>query len=167
MRALTQVAEFNVTEVDRKSIMHYSLPPEIFKLGKNSRCWVPDNDELSVQDRNFIAAIYPKAGAPVQTSGAPVVGPPGAHAGCQAAQWHSTTRKRSSGNMRTSSGKPVSTAERMAQLIRIFARLSLGSDVIAARYVNSCGAPWCQARADVTAGSRALMELGRSGVPPQ
>jgi hypothetical protein len=77
MRALTQVAEFNMTEVDRRSIMHYSLPPELFKAGKSSRCWVPDNDDLSETDRRFIAAVYPKAGPPVHTSGLPRP-PPGA-----------------------------------------------------------------------------------------
>lgn len=78
MGALTQIAELNVTEVDRKSIMHYSLPPEIFRLGRNSPCWIPDNDDLSAQDKNFIASMYPKSGAPIETSGVPPAGPAGA-----------------------------------------------------------------------------------------
>jgi hypothetical protein len=78
MGALTRIAEFNVTEVDRKSIMHYSLPPELFKRGRNSPCWIPDNDDLSAMDKNFIASIYPKSGAPVATSGVPPSGPAGA-----------------------------------------------------------------------------------------
>jgi len=51
--------EFNMTSIDRKSIMHYSLPPELFKLGKRSPCFVADNLDLSEQDRTFIASIYP------------------------------------------------------------------------------------------------------------
>ena len=63
--------EFNVTAVDRKSIMHYSLAPELFKLGRNSKCWVPDNNDLSEQDRRFMASVYPRDGAPVATSSGP------------------------------------------------------------------------------------------------
>ena len=44
----------DMTAVDRKSIMHYSLAPELFKLGRNSKCWVPDNFDLSEQDRRFM-----------------------------------------------------------------------------------------------------------------
>jgi hypothetical protein len=58
--------------------MHYSLPPELFKLGRNSKCWVPDNNDLSEQDRRFIASIYPKDDRPVVTSSAPTTQPPGA-----------------------------------------------------------------------------------------
>ena len=54
-----------MTAVDRKSIMHYSLAPELFKLGRNSKCWVPDNNDLSEQDRRFIASVYPRDGVPV------------------------------------------------------------------------------------------------------
>ena len=72
MRQLTNLEEFNVTAVDRKSIMHYSLAPDLFKLGRNSKCWVPDNNDLSEQDRRFIASIYPRDGAPpVATSSGP------------------------------------------------------------------------------------------------
>lgn len=70
MRALTTVEEFNLTAVDRRSIMHYSLAPELFKQGRNSRCWVPDNNDLSEQDRRFIASIYPKDEPVVATRGA-------------------------------------------------------------------------------------------------
>jgi hypothetical protein len=59
-RQLAHTDEFNLTDVDRKSIMHYSLPAELFKQGKDSRCWVPSNVELSERDRTFIARIYPK-----------------------------------------------------------------------------------------------------------
>ena len=78
LQAFTQVAEYNATEVDRKSIMHYSLPPELFRSGRNSRCWVPDNNELSEVDRRFIAAMYPRSGAPQQTSGVSTTPPTGA-----------------------------------------------------------------------------------------
>lgn len=78
MGALIQISEFNVTEVDRRSIMHYSLPPEIFKRGRNSPCWIPDNDDLSALDKSFMASIYPKSGPPVATSGMPSAGPAGA-----------------------------------------------------------------------------------------
>ena len=79
MRQLTNVAEFNLTTVDRKSIMHYSLAPELFRLGRGSSCWVPENYDLSEQDKRFIAGVYPKGGGPpVVTSSAPQ--PPGAGA---------------------------------------------------------------------------------------
>ena len=64
MRQLTNLEEFNTTTIDRRSIMHYSLAPELFKLGRNSKCWVPDNNDLSERDRTFIAAVYPKDGRP-------------------------------------------------------------------------------------------------------
>lgn len=70
-RQFMQSSEFNVTEVDRKSIMHYSLPPEIFKTGTKSACWVPDNTDLSELDRKFIARIYPKTDTPLVVSSAP------------------------------------------------------------------------------------------------
>jgi Astacin (Peptidase family M12A) len=76
MRQLTSLEEFNMTAVDRRSIMHYSLPPELFKQGKNSRCWVSDNDDLSDQDRRFMAAVYPRGVRPVETSSAPSTVPP-------------------------------------------------------------------------------------------
>ena len=57
-----------MTAVDRKSIMHYSLAPELFKLGRNSKCWVPDNNDLSEQDRRFMASVYPRDGAPVAST---------------------------------------------------------------------------------------------------
>lgn len=79
MRQLANVEEFNLTAVDRKSIMHYSLAPELFRLGRNSNCWVPENFDLSEQDKRFIARVYPKAGGPpVVTSSAPQSPPAGA-----------------------------------------------------------------------------------------
>jgi hypothetical protein len=70
-RQLASTASLNATEVDRKSIMHYSLPPTLFKRGKESACYVTENLELSEQDRKFIASIYPKEEAPMVVSGAP------------------------------------------------------------------------------------------------
>jgi hypothetical protein len=70
-RQLASTTSLNATEVDRKSIMHYSLPPTLFKRGKESACYVTENLELSEQDRKFIAAIYPKQEAPMVVSGAP------------------------------------------------------------------------------------------------
>ena len=40
--------------------MHYSLPPVLFKRGKQSACFVAENLELSETDRKFIASVYPK-----------------------------------------------------------------------------------------------------------
>ena len=70
-RQLTMNASLNATKVDRKSIMHYSLPPTLFKRGKQSPCFVTENLEVSEQDRSFIASIYPKAEAPIVVSSAP------------------------------------------------------------------------------------------------
>jgi hypothetical protein len=67
-RQLLFTDELNMSEVDRKSIMHYSLPAEIFKQGKRSPCWIPGNMDLSVQDRRFIAGVYPRSTAPVVSS---------------------------------------------------------------------------------------------------
>jgi hypothetical protein len=81
MRQLTSLEEFNSSTVDRRSIMHYSLAPELFKLGRNSKCWVPDNNDLSEQDRTFIASIYPRNAAPVaggDRPGVPSSSPPAA-----------------------------------------------------------------------------------------
>jgi len=70
-RQLTMNTSLNATKVDRKSIMHYSLPPTLFKRGKQSPCFVAENLEVSEQDRTFIASIYPKAVAPIVVSSAP------------------------------------------------------------------------------------------------
>src|SRR5262249_9469290 len=47
------------TRHDPKSIMHYSLPEEFFRDGKNNKCWVQPNHELSDGDKQFAASIYP------------------------------------------------------------------------------------------------------------
>jgi hypothetical protein len=85
MRQLTNLEEFNMTAIDRKSIMHYSLAPELFKLGRNSKCWVPDNNNLSEQDRSFIASVYPRDGRPIAVSGSPDTQSAGATRGARPA----------------------------------------------------------------------------------
>lgn len=70
-RQLVGSEEYNATAVDRRSIMHYSLPPQLFKRGKDSPCWVAENTELSQQDRTFIASLYPKDDKPVVVSTGP------------------------------------------------------------------------------------------------
>jgi hypothetical protein len=57
----SESAELNASEVDRRSIMHYSLPPWIFKAGQNSPCFVRPNYEISDGDKAFMGRIYPKA----------------------------------------------------------------------------------------------------------
>ena len=61
--------ELNATEVDRKSIMHYALPPWLFKAGEKSPCFVPPNFELSEGDKAFMAKVYPKATDPQVATG--------------------------------------------------------------------------------------------------
>ena len=70
-RQLVSTNDLNATEVDRKSIMHYSLAPILFKRGKDSPCFVAENADLSEQDRKFIASVYPKDEAPVAVSSIP------------------------------------------------------------------------------------------------
>jgi hypothetical protein len=68
----SEAPELNATEVDRKSIMHYSLPPWLFKQGEKSACYVPTNFDISDADREFMARVYPAAGGrPVAAAGAP------------------------------------------------------------------------------------------------
>jgi hypothetical protein len=64
--------EFNASEIDRKSVMHYSLPPWLFKAGDKSPCWVATNFDLSEGDKTFMAKVYPKpdvvASSPTSTA---------------------------------------------------------------------------------------------------
>lgn len=48
-----------LTSVDRKSIMHYSLPPQLFLKGQQSKCWIPNNADLSDIDKKGMASAYP------------------------------------------------------------------------------------------------------------
>ncbi len=70
-RQFVNSTELNATAVDRKSIMHYSLAPVLFKRGKESPCWVAENPDLSERDRQFIASIYPKGDETIVVSGIP------------------------------------------------------------------------------------------------
>jgi Astacin (Peptidase family M12A) len=67
LQALQPTKSLEFTRHDTKSIMHYSLPPEIFRGGKDNRCWVPPNYELSEGDRKFAASMYPPRSADVPT----------------------------------------------------------------------------------------------------
>ena len=70
-RQIADTSEFNATEVDRKSIMHYSLPPWLFKGGERSPCLVATNFELSEGDKDFIRKVYPKISEPQVMATAP------------------------------------------------------------------------------------------------
>lgn len=48
------------TRHDTKSIMHYSLPEELFRGGKTNKCWVDTNASLSEGDKAFAAQMYPQ-----------------------------------------------------------------------------------------------------------
>jgi hypothetical protein len=52
--------ELNASDIDRQSIMHYSLPPWLFKAGPQSPCFVKPNYAISQGDRDFMARVYPK-----------------------------------------------------------------------------------------------------------
>jgi len=71
-RQIADIPEFNATEVDRKSIMHYSLPPWLFKGGEKSSCVVPTNFEISDRDKEFISKVYPKTPDPQVVATAPM-----------------------------------------------------------------------------------------------
>ena len=43
----------------------------MFKRGKESACFVAENQELSEQDRKFIASVYPKQEPPMVVSDVP------------------------------------------------------------------------------------------------
>jgi hypothetical protein len=72
-RQIADTPEFNATEVDRKSIMHYSLPPWLFKGGEKSPCVVKPNFELSEGDKEFIKKVYPKSLEPQVVATGPTV----------------------------------------------------------------------------------------------
>lgn len=66
-----EMPELNASAVDRRSIMHYSLPPWLFKAGDKSPCFVPTNFELSDGDKQFVARQYPAARSIGNVAGAP------------------------------------------------------------------------------------------------
>jgi hypothetical protein len=72
-RQIADTSEFNATEVDRKSIMHYSLPPWLFKGGEKSPCVVKTNFEISDNDKEFIKKVYPKSTDPLVVATGPTM----------------------------------------------------------------------------------------------
>jgi hypothetical protein len=48
---------------DPKSIMMYSLPPQVFYKGAASPCWVQQNYQISPEDRRALKQVYPSAPA--------------------------------------------------------------------------------------------------------
>lgn len=53
---------------DPKSIMMYALDERLFKPDAERRCYVPQNDELSAQDRRAMRSAYPSVMAPSSLS---------------------------------------------------------------------------------------------------
>jgi hypothetical protein len=70
-RQLADTPELNATEVDRKSIMHYALPPWLFKGGEKSPCAIKPNLVLSDGDKAFVRKIYPKSTEPQVVASGP------------------------------------------------------------------------------------------------
>mgnify|MGYP002381902725 CR=1 FL=1 len=66
-----EMPELNASAVDRKSIMHYSLPPWLFKAGEKSACYVPTNFDLSDGDKEFVTRFYPSSRPNANVAGAP------------------------------------------------------------------------------------------------
>jgi len=71
---LAETPELNATAVDRKSIMHYSLPPWLFKGGESNPCAIQPNFDLSEGDKTFIAKVYPKETDPQVVATGPTQG---------------------------------------------------------------------------------------------
>jgi hypothetical protein len=60
----TPVSAYSVGTFDKLSIMKYYYDDWMFVAGKNSVCYSPNvNYDLSAEDKQLIAAYYPKAGA--------------------------------------------------------------------------------------------------------
>ncbi|MDP4573242.1 hypothetical protein Q8O96_29670 [Pseudomonas sp. LPH60] len=51
--------DYQQGQPDPRSIMMYSLPENIFKNGKSSKCYVAVNYNISNKDKQIIASIYP------------------------------------------------------------------------------------------------------------
>lgn len=63
-----QFGELDFTAYDSKSIMHYSLPANVFKQPPGS-CYIPQNHGLSPQDKAIMRIAYPyKTNPEVQTT---------------------------------------------------------------------------------------------------
>lgn len=51
---------YMMTEFDPKSVMLYYFPPEYFKDGKASKCYIPtENNDISELDRVTVDFMYP------------------------------------------------------------------------------------------------------------
>lgn len=61
MRQFVSSPRLRVSEYDRESIMHYSLPVQWFIKGPDSSCWVARNDDVSAQDLAAAAEAYPQS----------------------------------------------------------------------------------------------------------
>jgi hypothetical protein len=59
MRAWVRSPRLRISEYDRQSIMHYSLPANWFIHGTQDSCWVARNDILSETDVETIKQAYP------------------------------------------------------------------------------------------------------------
>ena len=68
LRRLTREGREFSPGQDKASIMHYSLTPEILRDGKNNKCWVEENLDLSDVDRNFAKSKYPLANIAVAST---------------------------------------------------------------------------------------------------
>jgi hypothetical protein len=49
-----------ISGFDKTSIMQYSLPPEIFKDGRQAPCFTTKNYDLSPTDKKWVAGLYPE-----------------------------------------------------------------------------------------------------------
>jgi hypothetical protein len=58
LETLVQSKRYRTTEYDPRSIMHYSLPVEIFKNGRQSRCYTAENYDLSNIDKTAASTLY-------------------------------------------------------------------------------------------------------------
>ncbi len=61
MKALVAGPRSNwiTTPYDKTSIMHYALPEKFFKNGKQSPCYIPENNAISEIDKQLVMKTYP------------------------------------------------------------------------------------------------------------
>ena len=60
LRRLPNSSAYQISEYDKKSIMHYSLSARLFRNGAASDCFIPPNYELSERDKVAMAMAYPE-----------------------------------------------------------------------------------------------------------
>lgn len=52
--------DLQLTKFDKNSVMLYQFPPDFYKKGAKSKCFVPDpNSQISAGDRALVATMYP------------------------------------------------------------------------------------------------------------